>query len=81
MGFNWIDIQTMSVDTAIQYMADEGMEFDREDYLDESRALMEWCERHRVHYYARPHDRFSIQEGCNEARDLGMLRVVLEDLS
>lgn len=41
----------------------------------------QWCEAHRVHYYARPREKFFMFEAIEETREKNFKRVIVEDLS
>jgi hypothetical protein len=55
--------------------------FTRLSYEATLEAILAWCKDHGAHYYARPREQFDECEAAQETVDLGLRRVVLEDLS
>ena len=53
----------------------------RPDYETTQAAILAWCKDHGAHYYARDREHFNTCEAAQETVDLGLRRVVLEDLS
>jgi len=53
----------------------------RPDYETSRRLIEAWCAAHGAHYYARGREDFSLYEASREAVDMGLTRVVFEDLS
>lgn len=54
---------------------------ERPDYTTSRALVASWCEAHRAHYYAKDREDFSLYEAARQAADLGLTRVVYEDLS
>jgi hypothetical protein len=50
-------------------------------YEADRAAVLEWCDAHGAHYYARGREDFSLTEAREEAVSMGLARVVYEDLS
>lgn len=56
-------------------------EWTKKSYDQNQAEVTWWCEVNAAHYYAAPHDDFSVYEAAEQAKALGLNKVVVDDLS